>query len=417
MPSSDDWIDNFLLHTESLNAPYLFCLWSAITTIAAAMSRRTWFTWISGARVHPNLYTFLISRPGSGKTRAVDAAEAILIRANSINISSHSLTQPIFLTEMLAGQKNVPGSVGFYSPLVGINDEISTLFKNFENDLHLTGMLSKIFDNGRSFKQTRVHSGPIEVEGPSLTLLVGGQPGVIQALIPENQWEQGLISRVVMVFAEANPAKPMMSATDDDNIDIASEAWITQSSKLIKYLSEEAYGRFKATPEVRASYDKWQVGGCLPYPSHPMLKDYIVRRKDKVIKLAMISGVSRQHKNLTYIPTSPNDIPRPKDLSFNQFDFDRALFWLEESEKTIPSLFSNMSAKNDQNVLEEFTTWFKKKISNGLDRDYLLEHEIYEFLNSRIPIEKHRSFLFTIQSSILTNAGKYPSEWRIRNVN
>jgi len=42
-----------------------------------------------------------------------------------MNLASHSLTQPVFLTEMQNGQQNRPNSVGFYSPLVGINDEIA----------------------------------------------------------------------------------------------------------------------------------------------------------------------------------------------------------------------------------------------------------------------------------------------------
>jgi hypothetical protein len=74
--SSGDFITDFVAFTEDDWSPELFRRWTAISMVAAALERRVWVK--TGPRVtFPNLYTFLIGRPGAGKG-VIDRAKTIM---------------------------------------------------------------------------------------------------------------------------------------------------------------------------------------------------------------------------------------------------------------------------------------------------------------------------------------------------
>ena len=67
MRKLDDWLTSFMDYTASMSAPKLFRQWTGLSMLSAALERKVWIETELG-HLYPNLYVFLVSPPGVGKT-------------------------------------------------------------------------------------------------------------------------------------------------------------------------------------------------------------------------------------------------------------------------------------------------------------------------------------------------------------
>lgn len=330
------WIESFVEWTSNLESTPVWCRWSAISAVAAALERKVWCT--TSAPLYPNLYVFLVGDAGLGKSRPIDAAHAFLTKIPDFKFGATSMTMASLVDHMSEAKKVIIRLTTKEDPLeyhtlTIVADELSAFMHEYDNGL-IAG-LTKFYDCSEYSQGRRVGDIRIKIANPQLNILSGTTPSNLLHFIPEPAWEQGFTSRVILVFSEESerqlidvfntPSRPMPLDMIHD---------LELISKL--------YGQFGWTEEWAKGMHNWReagmkVEGFTP-PTHPRLKHYCSRRFAHMIKLSMISSVDRH--NL---------------LILEKEDFNRAMGWLISAEERMGKIFEGGTAKGDSAVMDEIT--------------------------------------------------------------
>jgi hypothetical protein len=134
--------------------------------------------------------------------------------------------------------------------------------------------------------------------------------------------------------------------------------------------------------------EEFQREGINPVPEHSKLQHYSTRRMQHLIKLSMISSLSRGLSRRVI-----------------EADIERARDWLIEAEETMPDIFKEMAFKSDLQIIQDlhFFLWkiyLKEKKPIHLVR---LRH----FLLAKVPSDKiDRIIDMAVNANILTEASQ-----------
>ena len=100
-----DFIQLFYEATDSQNSPEIFRLWAGIGSVACAVQRRTWVH--TFARLYPNMYIFLVSPPGIGKTVVTAVAGDLLTKLPGHFTASSNLSRASFVDELADARRDL----------------------------------------------------------------------------------------------------------------------------------------------------------------------------------------------------------------------------------------------------------------------------------------------------------------------
>lgn len=358
----------FLDFTQDINSPEIFRKWAAIAAVAASMERKCWVNTRQGA-IYPNLFTLLVSTPGIGKTEAIKVTEDLWQSTRKIIVAPHSLTKAALIDCLQEATQTYQPKTGlpfeYHSMAISV-DELGTLVP--AHDLEFLSVLNKIYDNPKFHKEKRRHfNGGKEIEliNPQLNILAGSQPAFMAHMLPEEAWGMGFTSRIIMVYTGVGAvAKTLFT----DAAYVKPASWQTLSNLLSQFCAVQ--GQFAWTDEAKASMETWYGLKLAPIPEHSKLLHYVPRRILHIIKLCMVSSLSRQHKLLIDVE-----------------DFNRARDWLIEAEATMPDIFREMVGKSDQNVITElhFALWREWLRTQ---KQPIHQSFVYKFLINQVPSDK-----------------------------
>ena len=133
--------------------------------------------------------------------------------------------------------------------------------------------------------------------------------------------------------------------------------------------------------------EEWIKNGCQPEVQHNKLQYYAGRRKIVLLKLSMISAMSKG------------------SMTVELEDFSRAKTWLLAAEAVMPDIFKDMAGRSDTQVIQalHFFAWqiwatTKKPVP---------QTRVYEFMQRQVPSEKikhvldaaHKANIITILDS------------------
>jgi hypothetical protein len=173
-------------------------------------------------------------------------------------------------------------------------------------------------------------------------------------LLPEEAWVMGFTQRLLLVHASEGPS-PELFTEEPDRED--------RGLALVSAIREMAdlYGLVPWEPAAADFLRQWDLAGGPPKPKHIRLMHYCKRRTQFMLKLMLISAVSRRQPPTVIVP----------------FDFTRALMWLTNAEKTMPDVFREMTAKSDTYILQE-----------------LLQHVFLIYIKDKKPVHRSRCMYF-----------------------
>jgi hypothetical protein len=347
------WIDSFVDYTSNLESSPLFRKWSAITMIAAVLEQKVWVE--TGSPLYPNLYTFLVGHAGIGKSRAITAAANIVREAlPELSFGATSMTRASlvdFMSEAKRFLPQLPDPPIEYNSLVVIADEFSAFMHEY--DSALVAALVEFYDVNPYSEGRRVSQIRIKIPRPQLTILTGSTPSNLIHTLKDYVWDQGLMSRVIMVYAADRPL-----------INVFTEPAKGKPSHLIHDLKMlfKLEGQFSRTKEFEDAMHNWKTLNLAPVPDHPKLHHYSTRRFAHLLKLTMISAVDRGN-----------------ELQLTVADFNRAFGWLIEVEETMPMIFKVGSVAPDSRVMDEVVHFIKEHPGA------VSEHLIVNFIRERVP--------------------------------
>ena len=353
------WIESFTEALSGVPSPEIFRKWSAIATIGGALERRV-YTQTAQSRLYSNMFVLLVAPPGVGKSQAIDRIGEMLRANGKLRVAPDDITKAALLDALKeAHQSRVfsPTEMLDYHSLQIIAGEFGVLCP--AHDLGFLNVLNVLYDNRSLYKETRRgREEPLIIENPQINLLSGTQPDYLASFLPEEAWGQGFMSRVIMVYHGSAIHVPLFGKNNKADL-----------RTLASDLSDIAdlHGEITWTPEAQEEVERQHRSGFKPIPNHLKLKHYLPRRVLHILKLSMISSVSRSNS-----------------LLIEREDVLRAIEWLVEAEGRMPDIFKDMSGKNDRDLMVGLHAFaFQLYVRN--EKRPVAEARLLGYLSERTP--------------------------------
>lgn len=323
------WIENFVERTAYFPSPEIFRLWSAIAAVAGALERKVWVH-TAGDILFPNLYVVLVGPPGIGKTIMLTQVERLWRELPELYVAPTSITRAS-LVDSLAEAKRKVVNLAHNPPITEFNSlqivsgELGVLIPSWDNEFMNT--LTAIYDGAPYDERRRTAKLHLKIDKPQLNILAGTTPSYLHGVMPEGAWDQGFISRTLMIYSgEVKLIDIFADRIRDERDDLISDL------KSIFALQ----GKMVWANEARDLVRDWHMRGGDPKPDHSKLKHYNARRTAHLIKLCIIACASRSNDKL-----------------INQGDVGAAFTWLEAAEAVMGDIFLAISSGGDQAIIED----------------------------------------------------------------
>lgn len=389
------WIGDFLRFTDGQPSPQILRKWAGITAVSGALERRVW-TYTAGKKVNPNIYVFLVASPAVGKTVAIDPVGRLWTDVPNLNVAPNNLTRASLVDALVRASRDFltkDGLFDYHSLLIPCR-ELGVLISSY--DLSFLSILNDIYDNPPSYSETRrsLEGRQPYVEKPHITMLAAAQPDFLAAVMPEEAWGQGFMSRIIMIFS----GTPRLLEDPFDESPEDSELYHTLLDRLVAL--GDTYGAFAWHPAAKADFSQWYRHGFPPRPDHIRLQHYVSRRVIHVMKLAMISSAARG----TSLVLTPEDMDQARD-------------WLIDAERTMPDVFRAMMSRSDIQTLRElhYSMWRMWMVLPPDKRQPIPDDVPYAWLAERVPSERILHILGIAEKSGLLKR-KAPYGWEPRPI-
>lgn len=357
-----DWGEAFNEYASKMDSPAILTKWAAISCVAGVLERKVWIRTGKG-NLYPNMYVVFVAPPGIGKTVLTSTVFDFWSAMPNQHIAPASVTTASLIDALDNAERRInrpkedPNIVEFNSLKIS-NDELGVLLPAYDNAFMNT--LTHLYD-GKMYSETRrSRETGIEMPNPQLHILAATTPSYLSGMLPEGAWDQGFLSRTLLVYAGAQVKGDLFAESETD---------AEMEKDLISDLKEigSLYGKVTFDPEVADALNRWHKADGPPTPTHPKLQHYLTRRTVHLLKLCVVSSVMRDNKKIITME-----------------DYGRALDWLIEMESFIPDIFKAMTNGGDSEVMKEcwhfvYTLYMKHK------QQPVQEAMVYRFLNQRVP--------------------------------
>ena len=325
------------------------------------MLERRVFSVTAMAPVYPNLFILLVAPPGIGKSMVLAQSRALLAHVQFPHIAPSNMTKAGFLDVL---------SENLYTEVHGIDvlsyhymQVVSSEFGVFcpAHDLEFLSVLNDLYDCPTNYREhRRSMKEQIDIKYPGVGIIAGTQPGFLANLLPPAAWEQGFMSRMIMVHSGEIVRQSLFEGNEVDT-DLL--------SKLRKDLRSigKLVGQFSWTKPAMATMTQWYEAGCPPRPDHFKLHNYNTRRHLHVLKLSMVSAAASR-----------------QELFVQPSDVEQAIQWLLEAEEYMPDIFNAMAGSSDHDTLRELQLYvLAEHKRTGKE---VPEMQLISFLQQRTPV-------------------------------
>ena len=381
------WIDGYLDYTEIVPSPPLFRKWAAIAYVAAALERKVWVRTM-GSSLYPGLFTFLVGPPGIGKGQAIHPGERILREIPELHVGPSDMTAASLIDALNESVRRIilkgnPPLLEFNS-LIVISRELGVLVPAWESTL--MNNLTDIYDGFTVDQKRRGKDLRIKINAPQINLLGACTPGYLNEVMPSGAWDQGFISRTIMVFCGERVIRDPF--VDESTAQLSTRLHADLLADMKTMVSATGVMAF-TTPAAQA-IKAWIKNGCPPEPTHAKLQFYNARRIAHLLKLCMIASMSRSNDKVITIE-----------------NYTEALNWLIEVERYMPDIFKSMTNGGDSNAMEE--AWNYVWTLYSKENKPIAEHRIVHFLRERVPAHSVMRVLEVMVKSRMVQINVTPS--------
>jgi hypothetical protein len=376
------FVDGFVEYTEGRGSPRLYRKWTAIFLVAAALERKCWVTTTKG-QLFPNKYIILTGPAGVGKslcTRlAHDLLESLRSPETPFHLAPTSVTKASLIDRLAEAERRImrpmedPALVKFNSLHIVAN-EFGVFLPSWEAEFMNT--LTDLWDCGRYAESRRTGNTNLEIPCTQLNLLSATTPSQLINLLPEGAWEQGFMSRVLLVYSGETDFTDLFATLDSDG-----KLW----DALVRDLKSvyKMYGEFSVDIETQEALNEWGRAGGPPIPDHPRLITYRQRRIAHLLKLCIISAAACDDERIITLE-----------------NFAEALDWLVELESAMPDIFKSLKIGGSARAIEECYDFVYQRF-HKLGKKPVPEHLIVAFLQERVPIHDVDKILDTMERAHL----------------
>lgn len=335
----DDFIDEVVLSLDETPIPKVYRQWAALSAVLGALGRKCWVD--RGAFImRPNLYIVLVGAPANGKTAALQLPLINLFRAMSWTpgtiprddewnelITYYELDEHPFVTfkdsvtpqqlgvMMQKAHRTIPelttvNGVFHDNSCTLITSEFLTFMKG--GDEITQALLTEMWDAGPDYEYRTKTQGEHIVRGPCLNWIACSTASQLVDNLPANAQDQGLLSRLLVVYDDAPKLPEDWDYPAPDNRKI--DSFRTELGR-IGHLT----GPFVLHPGTEEHVREDIQTGLVPVPTAPALLEYSGRRISMCMKIAMGMCASRTNT-----------------MMIEEQDWNRAKEWLFAAEAKMP---------------------------------------------------------------------------------
>jgi len=354
------WIESFEAYTEGFPSPLIFRKWCAISAISGALERKVWVRTL-GSNLYPNTYVILVAPPGVGKTAVTSQVEKLWRGLKEHYVAPTSVTKAALMDALYEAKRKIiipPKYIEFNALSVSAG-ELGVFLPQYDNEFMNT--LTGMWDCHPYVERRRGKDIKFAIDQPSLTILAATTPSYLNAFMPEGAWDQGFISRTLLVYAGTSDRVNLFAepSTSEDHFRA-----LQQDLEIIG----SYYGKISFDEDAGRRISEWHMSGGEPAPTHPRLVHYLTRRTAHALKLCMVAAASRA--DFAYYITLG--------------DVELALDWLFEIENYMEDIFKAMQSGGDSNVMDEAWHHVFKLWAAG-NRKAVPESQVIGYLRTRVP--------------------------------
>lgn len=321
---------------------------------------------LSGGKLYPNLFLFLLAPPGVGKDQAIHPMLGILRNVGEVNLSPTSMTDKGFLDSIAEPSSmkefQQPGALSrtMYQSINVCVPELGTLFN--KHDLSFLSIVNDLYNCSQEFREKiRSRKEELVVKNPHMTLLGGTQPSFLSKLFPPESWGMGFMARIIMIYHGVPEKKSLFRGTRQENkgqLEKALEDGFRNMAKIS--------GPIEVSPEAEELLEEWHFHKSdMDKPDHPKLMHYNTRRVLHLLKLCMIFACA---EGLMRVEAR---------------HFEQALDELLSVESVMPEIFKEMSNEGQKDIIED-AFYYCMKMYNQKGKKPISEHRLVEFLSRHV---------------------------------
>lgn len=365
-----DFIEGFMHYTEGMPTGKLFRLWGGINTILGALTRRVW-TISAGLRVYPNLYTFFIGKPGTGKDVVCDAMESLWMSLNDELILAPRSLSPKGLIDVLGEEEcsrfysytnedGLPIQIEF-RPLIICVPELGTILPVY--DPQILSFLNELYGSKDHFEDRVRGRGMVSIINPCVHVVLGTQPDFLGETFRDTAFGMGIFSRLIMVYSSDIPKVTLWGDSTENKRETIKGGLVHDLQQIVKLT-----GEFKITSKAQELVSEWyHKQSAKDAPTHLKLEHYNSRRILHLLKLCMAFSVSRTN-----------------DLVIDEIDWRKAYNTLTFTEARMPEIFASMtSARSDNSTIEEVMLHIRDVLSKT--EKPIPESQLVKYLSKKVP--------------------------------
>ena len=317
--------------------------------VSAMMGRLVWthtFVDSKDDHLYGNLFTILVGPPGAGKTKAVVEARKILtslgVNIGPDDTNGEALHEVLKVTE--DNQDSSPGTIALFL------DEFDSLMHKGMS-ASAKRLLNHLYDcRTEEMARFTYSHGDQELRDLCLTLCAGCTPAHLSSFFTPLEWQEGLPSRLLLIYGEKPPFKTNYSRGSMENL-------LLEAEETMRFIGMTT--RVSWTKDAMGEYVKW----CEQYWSakspHHLMGGYIARRPLHLAKLAFVLAVARRSSLITVD------------------DWQRSLSAIMDTERDLPKCLA-LSGGNETKDIEGFVReWIKS-------RPVAAEWEIRRLVGNRV---------------------------------
>ena len=312
--------------------------------------------------MYPTLYVFIVGPPGVGKTVVTSITQKLWVDLPDHKVAPNSVSRASLIDALAKAERKIivpkaASQVISFNSLLVVANEFGVLVPGYDNEFMNT--LTDIYDGKRYVEEKRSSKLEINMKSPQFIIFAATTPSYLNSVMPEGAWDQGFISRVILVYSGETQLRTLFP---QDAIDDKPYKELLHDLEIIGNL----YGEVTFTSEAATAIDMWHLAKGPPAPDYPKLAHYNTRRTQHLLKLCMVAATSRRN-----------------DLIITLDDFHEALNWLLEAEKYMPDIFRSMAQGGDARALEDchyYALQVYAKEKANVDGARLIE-----FLQNRVP--------------------------------
>lgn len=281
----DSCICRWLEAMAITEVPISYQVVTGLAIIGAVLKRNVYINqelW----RVHPNLSLLLIGPSGIGKDTVIDQAVEMLERIGSPEIVSGRTIEMVY-EQML--------QIGDPACCVIPAREVSVFFGQKDYQKGMVQELTDLLSTGGSVDVSIKGTGKRKILRPTVTMLAGSTLEWLHRAMPEGSLEGGLWPRFLIVNeAYGSRYVPLIKHSLSKHERDAAVGGLRKFEILVERIKKKYSAAPREIMILKAAqdlYTNWYINR-LDYFS-PMVRPYANRSRDQVLRVAMISAISR----------------------------------------------------------------------------------------------------------------------------